>query len=526
MTVKLAPIVNDAQFSTTDGLIANGYQLFFYEENTTTKKDTYTTNAGDTANSNPIVLDTYGRVPSAGQVWLTEGTTGYKIVLAPPADTDPPASGVVLADYVHGINDFSGQSALNQWQASGLTPTYLTATTFTVPGDQTSVLHAGRRLMTSNTGGTIYSTITATAFTSVTTVTVVNDSGVLDSGLGTVSFGILTSVGPSVPKVALPDGSTGATQSADDGSTLLATTQYADTQALKESGNFSGVVSVTDAAYTLLAANAGKIHLCSGSASAITMPAIAGSTTSDSFCIVNQLATNITVTRDGSSTFAGISGSTTEVVIGGYSSANITKTGAAVWSVSAYNGSALQRVIASGAITSVSNLEFILSTLDATQATTNAYLLRLIGYQPATDDRGLYLTVSSDAGSSYLGGTGYSSILSGYDATGFAKYEAVNAGAQMVVSGNSVGGESMSNATDETAFLDLTLSSVNTGTSLFPSCKMIGGFWTAAATPVTMSFEGYGSNNAGAADFDAVKLTWEGGGNFAPVGSYVLYKIG
>lgn len=228
MTVKLAPIVNDTIFSPTDGLVAAGYQIFFYDENTTDKKDTYTTQSGAVANSNPITLDSYGRIPSAGQVWLTEGTTGYKIVLAPPLDTDPPASGVVLADYVHGINDFSGQSALNQWQASGLTPTYLTATSFSVTGDQTSDLHVGRRLMTTNTGGTIYSTITASVFTSVTTITVVNDSGTLDSGLSAVSYGILTSTNPSVPKVALPDGSTAATQTAGDNSTKIATTAYVD----------------------------------------------------------------------------------------------------------------------------------------------------------------------------------------------------------------------------------------------------------------------------------------------------------
>lgn len=223
MTVRLSPIGNDTFFSPTTGLIANGSKLFFYVANTSTKQNTYTTSAGSVANSNPIVLDAYGR--SANQVWLTEGQS-YKVVLAPSSDTDPPTSGVTLADYVTGINDTTITESSDQWLPSSLTPTYLTATSFSVTGDQTSLLHIGRRLKTSNTGGTIYSTITNSVFGAVTTVTVSNDSGVLDSGLSVINYSILTSINPAIPKIALPDGSTATTQTAADNNTEIATTAY------------------------------------------------------------------------------------------------------------------------------------------------------------------------------------------------------------------------------------------------------------------------------------------------------------
>ncbi len=63
-----------ASIVTTTGAIGVGWKLNFYETGTTVRKDTYPTEADATAetnaNSNPIVLDTSGRVPPA---WLTSG---------------------------------------------------------------------------------------------------------------------------------------------------------------------------------------------------------------------------------------------------------------------------------------------------------------------------------------------------------------------------------------------------------------------------------------------------------------------
>ncbi|GAH00811.1 unnamed protein product, partial [marine sediment metagenome] len=116
-------------------------------------------------------------------------------VLAPSTDTDPPVSAIDTLEDISGINDTS--VSIDQW-ISGAAPTYVDATSFTLVGDQTTDFHVGRRIKTTNTGGTIYSTITVSAYTSLTTITVVNDSGTLDSGLSAASYGLLTATNPSL----------------------------------------------------------------------------------------------------------------------------------------------------------------------------------------------------------------------------------------------------------------------------------------------------------------------------------------
>lgn len=193
MAVKLSPY----QFFGTDanGNPLSGYKLFTYSAGSSTKSNTYQESAGSTAHSNPIILSTLGFPPAP--IWLTEGQT-YKFVLASPSDTDPPTGTVRTFDNISGVND-AGATTLDQWIASGLTPTYIAATQFSLAGDQTSTFHVGRRVKTTNSGGTRYGTITASAYGAVTTVTVSNDSGSLDSGISAVSYGVLSVTNPSVP---------------------------------------------------------------------------------------------------------------------------------------------------------------------------------------------------------------------------------------------------------------------------------------------------------------------------------------
>jgi hypothetical protein len=189
------------QFIDANGNPYSGAKLFFYDAGSSTKQNTYTDSTGITANANPVVLGSDGR-PS-NQIWFTSGLT-YKAVLAPSTDTDPPASPIFTVDGLTGINDVT--ATVDEWQASGLTPTYVNATSFTLSGDQTGTFTIGRRLKTSNTGGTIYSVITASSYnggTLLTTVTVSNYSGTLDSGLSSVSYSILRSDNPSWPSAPL-----------------------------------------------------------------------------------------------------------------------------------------------------------------------------------------------------------------------------------------------------------------------------------------------------------------------------------
>lgn len=188
MSFFLSPIGN-SQIIDANGDPLVGGRVYTYLAGSTTPTATYTDNTGGTSQANPIILNTFG-LP-ASPIWLDEGVS-YKFVIKSSADVT-----LFSFDNVEGVNDAA--TSASEWVVSGFVPTYLSATTFSVPGDQTDTLQVGRRLKTTNTAGTIYSTITVSAFTTVTTITVVNSSGTLDSGLSAVSYGLLSATNTSIP---------------------------------------------------------------------------------------------------------------------------------------------------------------------------------------------------------------------------------------------------------------------------------------------------------------------------------------
>lgn len=202
-TVKLGPDARP-EYHDANGNPAVGYKLFTYAAGSTTKLATYTDSTGTTANANPMILDAYGRTPFGK--WYQVGLN-YKEVLAPPTDTDPPTSPIFTADGLSGINDTTvTASGSAQWIASGMTPTYISATQFTIPGDQRSAFHVGRRLRITVTAGTLYGLITVSTYTTVTSITVALDSGVIDAGLSAVDLSILTSTESALPVTAFVRG--------------------------------------------------------------------------------------------------------------------------------------------------------------------------------------------------------------------------------------------------------------------------------------------------------------------------------
>lgn len=92
----------DPAFSDATGAALSGSQLFFYVTGTSTKQNTYADKGLTIPNLNPIVLDANGRSPT--DIWLINA--GYKIVLAPANDTDPPTSPIWTRDPVW-TSDFS-----------------------------------------------------------------------------------------------------------------------------------------------------------------------------------------------------------------------------------------------------------------------------------------------------------------------------------------------------------------------------------------------------------------------------------
>jgi hypothetical protein len=82
-----------------EGAIVPGGLLFTYAAGTSDKLATYTDVAGLVANTNPIVLDAAGRVPS-GFYLLPRS---YKFILAPANDTDPPTNPIRTQDNIGSV---------------------------------------------------------------------------------------------------------------------------------------------------------------------------------------------------------------------------------------------------------------------------------------------------------------------------------------------------------------------------------------------------------------------------------------
>ena len=72
-----------AQFFDNSGNVLTGGKLYTYLAGTTTFADTYTSSTGTVLNTNPIILDSAGRVPE--EIWFAENQT-YKFVLTDADD--------------------------------------------------------------------------------------------------------------------------------------------------------------------------------------------------------------------------------------------------------------------------------------------------------------------------------------------------------------------------------------------------------------------------------------------------------
>ena len=106
MTVSLSLFAGaGAQFFSNSGSPLSGGKIYSYAAGTTTPQATYTTKAGSIAHSNPIILDSAGRVPS-GEIWLTLNQI-YKFVLQD-------STGALIATYdnIEGALDYAAVIAI------------------------------------------------------------------------------------------------------------------------------------------------------------------------------------------------------------------------------------------------------------------------------------------------------------------------------------------------------------------------------------------------------------------------------
>jgi hypothetical protein len=186
-----SPIGNAQQFFTNQGVVLSGGSLTTYLAGSVTPQVTYTDATGVTPNNNPMVLNSAGYVQSP--IWIPINTA-IKFVLK-----DSLSNTIWTWDNVSGINDTSS-IVLNEWQSTGLTPSYIDANHFTVTGNQTAVYSVYRRVKVTVTAGIRYATITTSVFgAGVTTVTLLFDSGSLDNGLSSALISFQNPNDPSVP---------------------------------------------------------------------------------------------------------------------------------------------------------------------------------------------------------------------------------------------------------------------------------------------------------------------------------------
>jgi len=107
MTVNISLFAGvGAQFFTDDGVPLAGGLIYSYAAGTTTPKVTYTSSAGNVAHTNPIILNSAGRVPG-GEIWLTSGT--YKFILATSTNvTIATYDNVFAAGFTDSVANFTG----------------------------------------------------------------------------------------------------------------------------------------------------------------------------------------------------------------------------------------------------------------------------------------------------------------------------------------------------------------------------------------------------------------------------------
>ena len=172
-------------FDSTGKPLAGG-MVYTYVPGTSTPKATYADPYGNSANPNPVVLDSNGEAV----IWL-QGF--YKILL-----TDSNNVQLWSVDQISSAPSVATPSA--EWLPVNASFTFVSTTQFSMAGDMTPTFQPGRRMQATVSAGTIYGTVTSASLSNnVTTVTVSCDSGSLDSGLSAVSVGMLNQTNPSLP---------------------------------------------------------------------------------------------------------------------------------------------------------------------------------------------------------------------------------------------------------------------------------------------------------------------------------------
>lgn len=197
MAAYLSPVFGaGAQLFNNQGVVLAGGKINTYLAGSTTPLATWTDSTQIITNANPIILDSAGRPLT--EIWFQAGTL-YKLVL-----TDANNNVLGTWDNIAGLNDITSSIVLTEWVATNLIPSFINTTSFSVPGNNTATFPVNCRVKIAVSAGTVYGYVVSSAFTTVTTVVIQSDALALDSGVSSVSVGLLSSVNPSYPQQLLP----------------------------------------------------------------------------------------------------------------------------------------------------------------------------------------------------------------------------------------------------------------------------------------------------------------------------------
>ena len=99
-----------SQFFDNNGVVLSGGQIFTYAAGTSTPLAAYTSSTGSTPHTNPIILDSAGRVPSGGEIWIQ--TQLYKFVLET-------STNVLIATYDNVGSSFNATAIIANFTGTG-----------------------------------------------------------------------------------------------------------------------------------------------------------------------------------------------------------------------------------------------------------------------------------------------------------------------------------------------------------------------------------------------------------------------
>lgn len=108
--VKISPILNNAQFTHNGELLAGGKIYSFAANSLTSQKATYTDSSANTYNSNPIVLDSSGRLQSS--IWLIENEK-YQFVVTDSSNVTIETHNEVIGEPTPPANNYYISSVFN-----------------------------------------------------------------------------------------------------------------------------------------------------------------------------------------------------------------------------------------------------------------------------------------------------------------------------------------------------------------------------------------------------------------------------